>query len=135
MISIVVLSALVTIAIPQFANYKKQALIAQAIADIRTIDLAIRTYRAQNNALPPSLAAVPNGNPPDPWGRPYVYLDISDVSGKPRRDRHLRPINSDFDLYSIGEDGETHDDLDHNRSWDDIVRANDGGYVGLASDY
>ena len=45
--------------------------------------------------------------PNDPWGRPYVYTDLSQKGskGKARKDGKLNPINSDFDLYSLGEDG------------------------------
>ena len=42
------------------------------------------------------------------------------------------PINSSFDLYSMGKDGETRPPLDNPRSKDDIVRAKDGGFIGLA---
>jgi general secretion pathway protein G len=45
------------------------------------------------------------------------------------------PINSDFDLYSVGRDGQSAPALTAKVSQDDIVRANNGGFVGLASDY
>jgi len=45
------------------------------------------------------------------------------------------PINSDFDLYSMGKDGRSVAPLTAKDSRDDIVRANDGGYVGLASEF
>ncbi len=55
--------------------------------------------------------------------------------GQVRRDRFLVPINSDFDLYSIGKDGGSQAPFTAMDSRDDIVRANDGGYVGLASGF
>jgi len=55
--------------------------------------------------------------------------------GGARKDRFLVPINSDFDLYSMGVDGESVGPLTAIKSHDDIIRANDGGYYGLASNF
>jgi len=52
-----------------------------------------------------------------------------------RRDHNLVPINSDFDLYSMGPDGQSVKPLTGGVSRDDIVRANDGAFVGKASTY
>jgi general secretion pathway protein G len=49
-----------------------------------------------------------------------------------RKDRFLVPINSDFDLYSMGKDGESVPPLTAQKSRDDIIRANDGAYIGPA---
>ncbi len=57
------------------------------------------------------------------------------VQGLMRRDRNMVPINSRFDLYSKGKDGESHPPLTTKASWDDIIRANDGSFVGLAANY
>jgi general secretion pathway protein G len=57
------------------------------------------------------------------------------VQGLMRRDRNLVPLNSRFDLYSKGKDGESHPPITSKASWDDIIRANDGSFVGLASNY
>jgi general secretion pathway protein G len=45
------------------------------------------------------------------------------------------PINSDFDLYSLGKDGKSAGPLTALASRDDVILANDGRFVGLASDY
>jgi general secretion pathway protein G len=45
------------------------------------------------------------------------------------------PINTDFDLYSVGPDGNTQPPLTAPVSRDDIVRANDGRFIGKAEDY
>jgi len=55
--------------------------------------------------------------------------------GHARKDRFLVPINSDFDLYSMGKDGQSVGPLTAQKSHDDIIRANDGGYYGLASNF
>jgi general secretion pathway protein G len=52
-----------------------------------------------------------------------------------RKDRFGAPLNSDFDLYSMGRNRETADSLSTPQSYDDIVRASDGIFVGLASDF
>jgi general secretion pathway protein G len=51
------------------------------------------------------------------------------------KDRNLVPINYDYDLYSVGKDGQTQPPLTVQASWDDVIRANGGGYVGLARLY
>jgi general secretion pathway protein G len=45
------------------------------------------------------------------------------------------PINSDYDLYSMGKDGESVPPLTARASRDDVIRANDGAYIGLASEF
>jgi general secretion pathway protein G len=52
-----------------------------------------------------------------------------------RTDRFGVPINTFFDVYSMGVNGETAAPLTASQSQDDVVWANDGVYMGLASDY
>ena len=56
-------------------------------------------------------------------------------AGRPRKDRFLHPINSDYDLYSMGKDGESVEPLTARKSQDDVIRANDGSFVGLAAEF
>jgi general secretion pathway protein G len=55
--------------------------------------------------------------------------------GQIRKDRFLVPVNSDYDLYSMGKDGQSQAPFTAKASRDDIVRASDGQYVGLAEDF
>ena len=73
----------------------------------------------------------------DPWGNPYQYTNIATVTGlgKLRKDRFLVPINSDFDLFSMGPDGRFASALTAKISQDDIIRGSDGRYFGVASGY
>jgi general secretion pathway protein G len=75
----------------------------------------------------------------DPWGRPFQYLNIANsgnkAKGHQRKDKFLVPVNSDFDLYSLGEDGVSSPPFTAKGSRDDIVRANNGAYIGLAENY
>jgi general secretion pathway protein G len=55
--------------------------------------------------------------------------------GGARKDRFLVPINSDFDIYSMGKDKDTVAPLNPPKSHDDIIRASDGGFYGLAKNF
>ena len=52
-----------------------------------------------------------------------------------RRDRYLFPLNTDYDLFSLGPDHRTATSLGEQVGYDDVIRANNGGFFGLASDY
>jgi general secretion pathway protein G len=45
------------------------------------------------------------------------------------------PINTDFDLYSMGRDGQSLAPLAAPTSRDDVVRAANGAFIGLASKF
>ena len=101
---------------------------------------AIRGCGILDGIYPQSLADVDGedfSQVLDPWGNPYQYLNIAQggPGGKVRKDKFLVPLNTDFDLYSMGRDGESLAPLTAKASHDDIIRANNGGYVGLAVDY
>jgi len=140
-IVIAIIGTLSAIAIPNYIKYRYDALIAVAITDIRIIEKQIALFVPDNNGqLPDSLNDLPINNPSiDPWGNPYQYLRIDgglpSAPGLARKDRFLVPVNSDYDLYSMGKDGRTRAPFTVNVSQDDIVRANDGAYVGLVSNY
>jgi general secretion pathway protein G len=115
----------------------KRARITRAIGDLRALDTDIRAYEVRNNKYPLTLADVRPIVPNDPWGRPYVYTDLSQKGskGKARKDHKLNPINADFDLYSVGEDGETSTPLTAAKSKDDVIRGREGAFLGLASEF
>ncbi len=52
-----------------------------------------------------------------------------------RKDRFLVPLNTGFDLYSMGPDGRSVAPLTAAASRDDVVWANDGAFIGPASDF
>jgi general secretion pathway protein G len=137
MLVVAIIGVLVGIAIPRYNNYQDRINQTKAIQDITVLQGLIKLYALDAGAYPASLANVNNGSLLDPWGRPYAYLDLTSVHGKgqARKDHKLNPLNSDFDLYSVGKDGLSKTQLTNKESLDDIVRANDGAYIGLASDY
>jgi general secretion pathway protein G len=100
--------------------------------------LTVENNKLDTGSYPDSLADV-GVSMLDPWGNPYQYLRIEGASskakGKQRKDHSLVPINSDFDLYSMGEDGASSPPLTAASSQDDIVRANNGAYYGYGRDY
>lgn len=61
-------------------------------------------------------------------------IPSSSVGGA-RKDRFGAPLNSDFDLYSMGKNRESAASLSTPKSYDDVIRASDGMFVGLASDF
>jgi general secretion pathway protein G len=115
----------------------KRARITRAIGDLRALDTDIRAYEVRSHKYPATLADVRTIVPNDPWGRPYVYTDLTPKGskGKARKDHKLNPINADFDLYSVGEDGETSTPLTAAKSKDDVVRGREGAFLGLASEF
>ena len=135
-IVLAVIAVLSTIALTLYYDYSYQVQIARAVADIANIGSEISTFQMMNERLPINLAEINRATFKDPWGSPYEYFDIEFGSGgQPRKDHNLHPLNSDFDLYSKGRDGDSNTPLTASKSRDDIIRANDGQFIGLASRY
>ena len=133
-IVLVIIGILSGIAIPAYIGYKEQARIGVAISDLEAISSRIDSYIGDHGIGPGSLAEVYCENYLDPWGHTYQYLNIKTAKGKGqmRKDRFLVPINTYYDLYSMGPDGQSVPPLTAKASRDDIIRANDGAYFGPA---
>ena len=125
------------IAVPVFVSTIERTRLRRAAVDLLAIDLELADYRRIYEELPDSLAQLESGIRRDPWGRPYRYLLFKGPGwrGEARKDRFLVPINSEYDLYSVGPDGETRPPLQHRLSQDDFIRANDGAFLGLGRDF
>jgi general secretion pathway protein G len=151
MLVVAIFATLLAISLPQFREAVNRARIAKAIGDIEAIQMELAPFDV-DEILPPTLAGVGRQGYDDPWGNPYQYLPFDNGGGGggggkgggkggggapagARKDRFLVPINSTYDLYSMGEDGGSQPPLTAASSKDDIVRANDGGFIGLASQY
>lgn len=136
MIVIALVGTLAAIALPNYLEYREKAKIAVAIGDIRAMEKMIANFTLDNDRLPSSLAEIGMGGWLDPWGVPYQFVVVAGTpTGKLRKDRFLVPVNTDYDLYSKGRDRKSVTPFTAAASQDDIVRANDGGYVGLASGF
>ncbi len=136
-ITLAIIWTVSAIAVPSLLGAIDQAKIARAVGDIRTIGDAALEYDATNNEYPDNLSEIGYGSTLDPWGNPYQYLDFADVKGKGkmRKDRFLVPINTAFDLYSMGKDGQSASPLTAQASQDDVIWANDGAFIGPASQF
>lgn len=133
---VAIIGVLASIMVPKYSEVVERAKVAKAIGDLK----AISTDLLSLDSLPPSLAGVNRHMMVDPWGNAYQYLRFPPSKGKAppagaRKDRFLVPINSAFDLYSMGKDGATALPLTAARSRDDVVVANDGGFIGLARNF
>jgi len=139
LIGLAVISLLAIIAVPSYSDYRDKADNTAAAADINAIAQNIERYYTENNRFPDSLNDINMGTLQDPWRHPYQYLRINGAGltgkGGLRKDKSLVPINTDYDLYSRGKDGASAAPLTAAQSQDDIVRANNGQYIGLAADY
>lgn len=139
MIVLVIAGLLGTLAIPTYSRYLQRAKVAAAIGDIAEFQLAIEQYRLRNNdRIPLTLEEIGIDVPLDPWGRAYEFLNIRAAgpgNSDFRKDGKLNPLNSDFDLYSKGKDGDSKGPLSAQASRDDVVRAANGAFIGLGEDY
>ncbi len=138
LIAIAIVAITSAVALPFYDAYAERAERSQAAADLMRIDMADERFSMQNFNFPDSLADIGLNGLLDPWGQPYAYLRIDgggNVQGQVRKDRNLNPINSDFDLYSVGPDGRSVAPLTARNSRDDIVRAGNGSFFGVAEDF
>jgi general secretion pathway protein G len=104
------------------------------------MDVDIDQYIMDYGTPPDNLADVGYDTLLDPWGNPYRYLKIMDstdpgMQGHRRKDHSLVPVNSDYDLYSMGPDGLTGAPFTDRKARDDIVRASNGGYIGPVTEF
>jgi len=159
-IVVAIMGTLAAIAMPIYGKMLDGARGNIAINDIKALQMEIDLFRDANGRFPDCLDELPGGNRVDPWGNPYQYLSYdatekekgggsekkkggggcssnSDGGGKDkvRKDRFMHPLNTDYDLYSKGPDGKTNAPLTAKASHDDIIRANDGAYLGVAANF
>ena len=137
MVVIGILGTITAIAIPAYNGYLEKARVAKAIAEIAIMQAEIEGYRSETQGLPKTLNDIGRGTLEDPWENNYRYLSFDGIKGKGamRKDRFMVPLNTEYDLYSMGKDGKTVASLTGGAAHDDVIRANDGRFIGLASDF
>lgn len=137
LIAVAIVAIIVAVALPTYQEQIEQACIAQTQSNIKKIEGAVENFYTTNNQYPDTLADTRASSLLDCWDQPFRYLNLSNVKGKGknRKDRSENPINTDYDLYSVGADGKTRTSLRPKVSHDDIIRARNGKYVGLAANY
>lgn len=137
LLAVAIIGVLAAIAVPNYSAYVERGQVTQAMPDIRLIENTIGRFSFLNNGqFPDSLAQI-GVTAVDPWGNAYQYLNVMTTPnrGPVRKDRSLNPINTDYDLYSMGPDGLSVPPLTARASRDDIVRGRNGQFVGPAEDF
>jgi general secretion pathway protein G len=130
------------IAVPAYTGYREKIDAAKGVAEMTGIGLLIDKFYAENNRYPNSLGDIGKGGLKDPWGRNYQYQNnllimANDKKNKCngcRKDGPIHPLNTDYDLFSVGKDGKSDDTIRSQPSQDDIVRAFNGSYLGIVKD-
>ncbi len=137
MMVVAIIGVLAAIAIPAYDDYVEEARVAQAVSEIGYMSAQIEAYWNDERVYPDGLADIGAAGMLDPWGNPYQYLKLfgEEGNGGSRKDRKLNPLNSDFDLYSMGKDGQSKTQISNRVSLDDVIRASDGKFIHLASKY
>ncbi len=137
MIVIAIIGVIASIALPSYQDYTEKARVTLAVADIASIAIKAEAYWNDERAYPASLADIGEAGKLDPWENPYQYLNLYNKKGKGgnRKDKKLNPLNSDFDLYSMGKDGASKTQITNTLSLDDVIRASDGRFIDLAAKY
>jgi general secretion pathway protein G len=133
---VALIGVLAAVTYPFYSNYRSKILVRQAVVDLIAMSTSIGNYWNDGHAFPASLADVGLSGKLDPWGRPYVYYNVAaNGIGHARKDHALNPLNTDFDLYSLGPDGKTKPQITQRDSVDDIIRGSNGAFYGVAADF
>ena len=154
LIVVAIIAILAAIGVPVYQRAVERAEVAKAESLLKDIGQELVTYRNTHGHLPATLSEIGRNGVKDPWGHEIRYLRIDETgvpgngngngngnggggggNGQLRKNRNLVPINSLFDLYSVGRDGLSAGPLTAKHSLDDIVWANDGGFIGMAREY
>jgi general secretion pathway protein G len=157
-----IIAILSGIAIPLYLGQIEKARVIKAIAQLDNLQLEITNFELNHNRLPDTLQEIRSKNLNDPWGNPYRYLNFAtleedseaeeespkkkkkkkkgkksptEVEDARRRDLYNELLNLEYDLYSCGKDGKSAASITEKQSEDDIVRGQDGNYIGLASQF
>ena len=164
MIVLAIIGLLAVISGSNYLSYIEKVRVGSAIASIRAIAVQLDDYVRSDKSLPATLSEIGMGDMVDPWSHPFAYLPFTTTTpgsgdsgssaggssgpggsgstaegksylGEARKDYFLVPLNTDYDLYSVGKDGNSRPPLSAPDSADDVIRANDGAYIGLAANY
>ena len=132
-----IVAIIAVVAVPRYQDYRERARVYQAVSDIGSMHVRLKARMEDTHATPSDLSEIGESGKLDPWGNAYVYRSVtaSKGVGGARKNKNLVPINSKYDLYSKGKDGQSTGPLTAGISRDDVILANDGGFIGLAKDY
>ena len=148
MLALAILSILMTIALPRYWDRQDEMDRLECKRKIVMLSQRLETYNAFNYGYPEYLTDI-GFTEKDPWGNDYQYLNLDDVdpkSGKiktggkgpkpsARKKKNLKPLNTDYDLFCMGPDGDYKPNVSAKASLDDVIRADDGAFIDLAENY
>jgi len=134
---VAIIGTLVTLAYPFYHAYLGRTKLVKTIRDLRVLEEELTLHSLRTGDVPDDLSAIDREDFRDPWGGTYQYLKYANYASTDafRKERFLFPINEEYDLYSKGADGLSEPELSAPASLDDVVRANDGTFIGLASEF
>jgi general secretion pathway protein G len=139
LIVVSVILIITVMALPHLLAVLNEAKVSRAVGEIHAIEVNIAIFQATSTGtLPTDLSQIEATSLIDPWGNPYQYFNHATGTGNGgmlRQDLFLVALNEDYDLYSLGKDGQTATSIGAGVSLDDIIRASSGAYTGLASQY
>lgn len=139
MLALAILMTVLAIAVPGYSKYRDRVDNANAVVGVNTLVHKIELFYADHTRFPVDLTEIGMAGFTDPWGNPFKYLRIygagTGITGMVRKDKNLHPLNTDYDLYSTGKNGVTTTQIITPRGKDDIIRASNGKYIGIAEDY
>ena len=131
LVVVAIIGTLASIAISTYQGTIQKAKTVKAIAEIKNIATTLDNFYQDNQFYPDTLDQAGLGGLRDPWGNPYQYTNLATApQSQWRRDRNNNPINSFYDLYSMGPDGDSQKQVAAAKSRDDIIRAWDGKFIG-----
>jgi general secretion pathway protein G len=134
LVCVVILGVLATMVVPAFSSLVNNAKISRCKSELRNLEKDVIAYFIDRGVMPNDLTVINRGTLRDPWGHLYQYANFAN-GDPPRLNQFLLNLNSEFDLFSVGKDGLSQQNITDANSLDDIVRAGDGGWVGLAENY
>lgn len=135
----VVIMILATLSVPVYSEYMNRVKFSRCKQEIRTLETEIQAYINENTFFPATLVDIDRATLRDPWGNTYKYRNIENPDGGAlaTRMRFGVPVNTDFDLYSMGPDGLTEQPVNGGGGTgrDDVIRASDGAYNGRGDEF
>lgn len=129
LVVVAVLGILAMLSIPTYNEFVSRAKNGRAKQEVRLLEREIIDYFMQTESLPLTLGEIRRGDLKDPWGNLYVY------SRTPIRNRFGANLNSDFDIFSMGKDGNTDPVVSSAAGKDDLVRGADGAFLSSGADW
>jgi general secretion pathway protein G len=118
MLVVIIIGVLAAMVVPRLAGRSEQAKIARSESDIASVGLALDLYEMDTGSYPDTLDALVAKEPPSElseeekakWNGPYLKGLPKDAWGRPYVYKKESEHNQDYDLYSLGPDGQVGND-------------------------